>query len=349
MGSIGSVTKPIDGFLTCLVQYPVPVVNSRADVELQIETICKTVANTKAGYPGMELIVFPEYSTQGLNTHIWFTDRITDPIPGPASEAFCEACAQNETFGVFHILEKNPDANQNPFSTAIVCDPNGKIVLKYRKIQPWVPIEPWHPGDLGVPTCDGPAGSKLAVCIGHDGMFPEVAREAAYNGANVLIRVSGYNTMVEEQWYFTNRANAWSNLMYTLSVNLAGYDGVYYYIGQGMACNFDGAVITQGQRDPWEIVSAEIYPRVADNARLTWGMENNIFNMAARGYVAVPGGTKDNPFNWVRDLAEGKYHLPWEDKVVVKDGSLYGYPKTGEPFKEAISPPSREAPQATRG
>ncbi|MCA1204121.1 formamidase, partial [Priestia flexa] len=28
----------------------------------------------------------------------------------------------------------------------------------------------------------------------------------------------------------------------------------------------------------------------------------------------------------VKDLAEGNYKLPWEDKIKIKDGSIYGYP-----------------------
>ncbi len=68
MGSSGSMVKPISGFLTALIQYPVPVVESRADIDKQIKQIIKTIHSTKAGYPGLELIVFPEYSTQGLNT-----------------------------------------------------------------------------------------------------------------------------------------------------------------------------------------------------------------------------------------------------------------------------------------
>ena len=31
--------------------------------------------------------------------------------------------------------------------------------------------------------------------------------------------------------------------MYTISVNLAGYDGVFYYFGEGTVCNYDGNVI----------------------------------------------------------------------------------------------------------
>lgn len=65
MGSSGSMVKPISGFLTALIQYPVPVVESRADIDKQIQQIIKTIHSTKSGYPGLELIVFPEYSTQG--------------------------------------------------------------------------------------------------------------------------------------------------------------------------------------------------------------------------------------------------------------------------------------------
>ena len=208
MGSSGSMNKPENGFLCALIQFPVPVVNSRADIDKQIESIIRTLHATKAGYPGLELIVFPEYSTQGLNTAKWLTEEFLCDIPGPETDAFGKACKEAGVYGVFSIMERNPDPNKNPYNTAIIIDPNGEICLKYRKLFPWNPIEPWYPGDLGMPVCDGPAGSKLAVCICHDGMIPELAREAAYKGCNVYIRISGYSTQVNEQWILTNRSNA---------------------------------------------------------------------------------------------------------------------------------------------
>lgn len=167
---------------------------------------------------------------------------------------------------MFSIMERNPDPNKNPYNTAIIINPQGEICLKYRKLFPWNPIEPWYPGDLGMPVCEGPGGSKLAVCICHDGMIPKLAREAAYKGCNCYIRISGYSTQVNDQWILTNRSNAWQNLMYTISVNLAGYDGVFYYFGEGQICNFDGTTLVQGDRNPYEIVTGEIYPQLADNA-----------------------------------------------------------------------------------
>ena len=163
-------------------------------------------------------------------------------------------------------------------------------------------------------------------------MIPELAREAAYKGCNVYIRISGYSTQVNDQWILTNRSNAWQNLMYTVSVNLAGYDGVFYYFGEGQICNYDGTTLVQGQRNPYEIVTGEIYPEDADRARREWGLENNIYNLGHRGYVAKPGGEPDCGLTYIKDLAAGKYKLPWEDEMEIKDGSIYGYPTKGGRF-----------------
>jgi len=246
-------------------------------------------------------------------------------VDSPEVAQYKKACVDNKVWGVFSIMEVNDDPKLPPFNTALIINDEGEIALHYRKLQPWVPIEPWSPGNYGMPVCDGPKGSKLAVCICHDGMFPELAREAAYKGCNVYIRISGYSTQVNDQWILTNRTNAWHNLMYTISVNLAGYDGVFYYFGEGTVCNYDGNVIQQGQRNPWEIVTAELFPRLVDKARENWALENNIFDLGCRAFVGKPGGEKANYLTWVRDLAKGEYKLPWDDKVKIRDGWKY-YP-----------------------
>lgn len=52
------------------------VVKGSEDIQVQVNQICKALKNTKAGYPDLDLIVFPEYSTQGLNTAIWTYDEM---------------------------------------------------------------------------------------------------------------------------------------------------------------------------------------------------------------------------------------------------------------------------------
>ena len=54
--------------MAAAIQFPAPIVNSRENIDKQVEKSITCLKNTRAGYPGVELIVFPEYSTQELNT-----------------------------------------------------------------------------------------------------------------------------------------------------------------------------------------------------------------------------------------------------------------------------------------
>ena len=49
MGSIGSMSKPAVGFLAAGIQFPAPIVNSREDIDKQVEKIITCLKNTKAG------------------------------------------------------------------------------------------------------------------------------------------------------------------------------------------------------------------------------------------------------------------------------------------------------------
>ena len=75
--------------------------------------------------------------------------------------AFSAACRSNEIWGCFSIMELNPRGN--PYNTGIIIDDHGAAPLYYRKLHPWIPVEPWEPGDLGIPVCDGPNGSQASA------------------------------------------------------------------------------------------------------------------------------------------------------------------------------------------
>ena len=178
---------------------------------------------------------------------------------------------------------------------------------------------------MGIPVITGPKGVKLALIICHDGMFPEMARECAYKGAELMIRTAGYTAPVRHAWSITNQANAFQNLMATASVCLCGSDGTFDSMGEAMVCNFDGAVMVQGGGRPDEIVCAEIRPDLIREARVHWGVENNIYQLYHRGYVAVKGGAQDCPYTFMRDMVSGQFSLPWEDQVVHTDGQSCGF------------------------
>jgi formamidase len=92
-----------------------------------------------------------------------------------------------------------------------------------------------------------------------------------------------------------------------------------------MIVNYDGVPLVTGNGIPDEIITAEVRPRLCDEARQVWGVENNIYQLGHRGYVAVKGGAQDCPYTFMQDLAGGRYQLPWEDKVKVTDGTSCGF------------------------
>ena len=149
---------------------------------------------------------------------------------GPKSRHSSRPAPTIDIWGCFSIMESNPGAY--PFNSGVIIDDTGTLRLYYRKMHPWVPVEPWEPGDIGIPVIDGPKGAKIALIICHDGMFPEMARECAYKGAEIMIRTAGYTAPIRDAWRFTNQANAFCNLMVTANVCMCGSDGTFDFHGR---------------------------------------------------------------------------------------------------------------------
>ncbi len=322
MNGLGGLNKSPNGVVIGLVQLQLPVVATPDQLAAQTAKIVRTVAKARANLAGMDLVVFPEYALHGLS-------MATDPaimcrMDGPEVAAFRQACVDNRIWGCFSIMEFNPHGN--PYNVGLVIDAAGEVKLYYRKMHPWVPVEPWEPGDRGIPVIEGPNGSKLGLIICHDGMFPEMARECAYKGAEIMLRTAGYTAPIRDSWRFTNQSNSFCNLMVTANVCMSGSDGTFDSMGEGMIVDFDGSVIAHGTSGrPDEIITAEVRPDLVREARTHWGVENNIYQLGHRGYTAVAGGAQDCPYTYMQDLVAGRYRLPWEDAVKQTDGASCGF------------------------
>ena len=323
MNGLGGLNKSSEGIVIGMVQLQLPIVKTTTDLAEQTQKIVEMVGKARRNMATMDLVVFPEYALHGLSMDT--NPEIMCSIAGPEVAALKQACVDTEIWGCFSVMENNPGGN--PYNSGIIVDDRGNLKLYYRKLHPWVPVEPWEPGDLGIPVIEGPKGTKLALVICHDGMFPEVAREAAYQGAEIMLRTAGYTAPIRDSWKFTNQSNAFCNLMITANVCMSGTDGTFDIMGEGMIVNFDGTIIAHGSNGRTdEIITAEVRPDLLREARANWGVENNIYQLGHRGYVAVKGGAQDCPYTYMKDLAAGRYRLLWEADVQVTDGTSFGFP-----------------------
>ena len=331
MNGLGGLNKSDNGVVIGLVQLQLPAVETKADLTAQTAWVVELVAKARRNLAGMDIVVFPEYMLHGLSMDT--NPEIMCRMDGPEVAALKQACIDNAIWGCFSIMELNPGGY--PYNTGLIIDDKGVVELYYRKMHPWVPVEPWEPGDIGIPVCTGPKGAVISLIICHDGMFPEMAREAAYKGAEIMIRTAGYTAPIREAWRFTNQSNAFCNLMVTANVCMCGSDGTFDSMGEGMIVNFDGTVLAHGMTGRAdEIITAEVRPDLVRDARIGWGVENNPYQFGHRGYVAVAGGAQDCPYTYMTDLVTGAYRLPWEDCVAVTDGTGFGFPKPTRKYGE---------------
>jgi predicted amidohydrolase len=109
--------------------------------------------------------------------------EIAEPVPGPATEYFGALAKQHGLYIVAGLVERDGHLIYN---VAALVGPDGKLVGKYRKV--CLPRDEIAagiaPGDK-YPVFSTRFG-KLGMMVCYDGFFPEVARELANAGAEVI-------------------------------------------------------------------------------------------------------------------------------------------------------------------
>ncbi len=109
--------------------------------------------------------------------------EVAEPIPGPSTEYFGRLAKKHNLYIVPGLLERD---GHLVYNVAVLIGPDGNVVGKYRKVcLPRGEIE----GGLA-PGSDYPVFNtrfgKVGMMVCYDGFFPEVARELANRGAEVI-------------------------------------------------------------------------------------------------------------------------------------------------------------------
>ena len=213
------------------------------DLDATWDRFEQQIRSVKDLFPHVQLVVVPELmlAAEGplLGGGGASLEQLAQPIPGPLTHRLGDLAADTGLWLVpGTIYEVGLD--DRVYNTALVISPEGKVHASYRKIFPWQPYEGSAAGDEFIVT-ELPGIGRIGLAICYDGSFPEVARQLAWLGAEVIIQPVWTSTRDREMELVCARANAWTNQVYVVNVNTAAPLGV----GQSLIIDPEGMVRQQ--------------------------------------------------------------------------------------------------------
>ena len=238
---------------------------------------------------GVQVVVFPELALTTFFPRHYHADR------AEADHWFETAMPSNETaplfeaarrFGIaFHLgyAERTPDGRH--FNTAVLVNPAGEIMLKYRKVH--LPGHAEHDparqvqhlekryfdvGDLGFPVVRAPLGGvtvNAGLMICNDRRWPEAWRVLGLQSVELVML--GYNTPSINQdaqgfeahhlrvfhSHLTIQAGAYQNATYAVATAKAGVEDGCELFGHSIIVNPQGEILAQATTWDDELITAD--------------------------------------------------------------------------------------------
>ncbi len=255
----------------CQTDFPSP--SKRGEIGDRVRRMCDIIEQTIVGYEPLHdvrLLAFPEFAhaVPAYETVDALREHLAIPVPNEHTEAY-EKLARK--YGCFiqtgSFLEAHPDYPDRVFNTTVLIGPEG-ILTTYRKVNPWIPWEVHssphdvldYPDEL-FPVADTELG-RLGIAICYDWLFPETIRQIAFNGAEVIIRISAYmdpwgTAEPTDWWTLVNRTRALENTVFVVAANqgasLENYPP-FSWPGGSMIVDYDGRILAQADSGPGEKV-----------------------------------------------------------------------------------------------
>ena len=173
-----------------------------------------------------DLIVFPEMF-MALPEQGRSLDKVAEPLDGPFVNSLAELASKYGLHIVSGFWESEP-GDHRVHNSAVILTPEGKILDCYRKVHLFDALsiresDRMIPGNA-LPPIFTIKGVRIGVAICYDLRFPELFRNLALRGAQLIVVPSAWyaGPLKEEHWLTLLKARAIENTVYMAGANLTG-------------------------------------------------------------------------------------------------------------------------------
>jgi len=213
----------------------------------------------RAHKEGADLLIMPELSLTGyvVRDQIY---ELAEEIPGESTRHVQRIAKNTGLHIVFGMPEQSKNAQATIYNAAVLVNSNG-VVGKYRKM--YLPTHSvfeekryFRPGYQ--PAAFSTDLGKIGLIICYDIFFPEVARLARLEGAQLIVCISASPGVRRAFFEVLTIARAMENTAYLAFVNLSGIEDGLQFWGGSRLVGPNGKILVQAKYDEEDFVLHEI-------------------------------------------------------------------------------------------
>jgi predicted amidohydrolase len=228
-------------------------------------------AMDRAAAEGVELLVFPEAFLTGY--HLPNVTAATIPATHDAVAAISEHARTAAIAVVFGLLERE---GATVFNAALAISAEGMMLTRYRKRALFGDWEKsiFTPGaELGLFEY---RGFRIGVLICYDLEFPELARQTAAAGADLIVVPTSLMVPYDEVADHLVPTRALENQIFVVYANRTGTENDLSYIGKSSICDPFGHALAKAGPGGSTMISAALSGLAIAEARARFSYRNDL-------------------------------------------------------------------------